>query len=302
MVLTPQDIHDQQFATVRMRVGYDMDEVDAFLDVVETEITRLLAENDDLRAQLAQAQSRPDQPRAEAARPEPARTETPTVIRTAERTPPPAPPRAADRVAPPEPAREPAAPAGNVVVPSRPPEPEPAKPVEAAAPSAPAASTGSPAVAEQSLKMLELAQRTADETVAAAKKEAADIVARAKAEAAEVTTELEGKRTSLEKQVGELRTFERQYRTRLRDHIAGQLLELDQRVPVDDTMGATPSMGSRGSQAALEAPAAVAAAGAAVGGAPEAPAGSDDAGALPAPAQAGFEEVDAEVAEIIDPR
>ncbi|MDP4824468.1 MAG: DivIVA domain-containing protein, partial [Candidatus Nanopelagicales bacterium] len=58
MALTPTEVHAQQFTTVRMRTGYDMDEVDAFLDVVEAEISRLLGDNDDLRAQLTQAQSR----------------------------------------------------------------------------------------------------------------------------------------------------------------------------------------------------------------------------------------------------
>ena len=57
MTLTPQDIRDQQFTTVRMRTGYDMDEVDGFLDTVETEITRLLTDSDDLRARLAKCQS-----------------------------------------------------------------------------------------------------------------------------------------------------------------------------------------------------------------------------------------------------
>ena len=47
MALTPTEVHAQQFTTVRMRTGYDMDEVDAFLDVVEAEISRLLGDNDD---------------------------------------------------------------------------------------------------------------------------------------------------------------------------------------------------------------------------------------------------------------
>ena len=49
-----------------MRVGYNEDEVDAFLDQVEEELIRLYAENEDLRAKLAAAQA------ARAAQPEPA--------------------------------------------------------------------------------------------------------------------------------------------------------------------------------------------------------------------------------------
>ncbi|MCZ9347521.1 DivIVA domain-containing protein, partial [Streptomyces sp. TRM76130] len=50
MPLTPEDVRNKQFTTVRLREGYDEDEVDAFLDEVEAELTRLLRENEDLRA------------------------------------------------------------------------------------------------------------------------------------------------------------------------------------------------------------------------------------------------------------
>jgi DivIVA domain-containing protein len=56
MTLTPQDVQNKSFLTVRLREGYDMQEVDQFLDEVEAELQRLLGENDDLRAQLASAQ------------------------------------------------------------------------------------------------------------------------------------------------------------------------------------------------------------------------------------------------------
>ena len=55
MPLTPEDVRNKQFTTVRLREGYDEDEVDAFLDEVETELTRLLRENEELRAKLAAA-------------------------------------------------------------------------------------------------------------------------------------------------------------------------------------------------------------------------------------------------------
>ena len=35
MTITPQQVRDKQFNTVKMRTGYDMDEVDSFLDDVE---------------------------------------------------------------------------------------------------------------------------------------------------------------------------------------------------------------------------------------------------------------------------
>ena len=51
MPLTPEDVHKKTFTPVRLREGYDMGEVDQFLDEVEVELTRLHAENDDLRQQ-----------------------------------------------------------------------------------------------------------------------------------------------------------------------------------------------------------------------------------------------------------
>ena len=53
MVLRPEDVREKRFTPVRMRGGYDVGEVDAFLDEVETELTRLIAEKDDLEARLA---------------------------------------------------------------------------------------------------------------------------------------------------------------------------------------------------------------------------------------------------------
>jgi DivIVA domain-containing protein len=53
MPLTPEDVREKTFNSVRLREGYDTDEVDNFLDEVETELTRLGRDNDDLRAKVA---------------------------------------------------------------------------------------------------------------------------------------------------------------------------------------------------------------------------------------------------------
>jgi DivIVA domain-containing protein len=55
MTLTADDVQNKEFLTVRLREGYDMQEVDAFLDEVETELRRLHAENERLTAELEQA-------------------------------------------------------------------------------------------------------------------------------------------------------------------------------------------------------------------------------------------------------
>src|SRR5689334_22040921 len=57
MPLTPEDVSNKRFTPVRLREGYDMGEVDQFLDEVEAELARLTKENDDLRSKLSTAQS-----------------------------------------------------------------------------------------------------------------------------------------------------------------------------------------------------------------------------------------------------
>src|ERR1700684_924925 len=55
MPLTPADVRNKQFSTTRLRRGYDEEEVDAYLDEVEVELDRLIQENEELRAKLAES-------------------------------------------------------------------------------------------------------------------------------------------------------------------------------------------------------------------------------------------------------
>ena len=50
MPLTPEDVSSKRFTPVRLREGYDMGEVDQFLDEVEAELVRLGTEIEELRA------------------------------------------------------------------------------------------------------------------------------------------------------------------------------------------------------------------------------------------------------------
>ena len=50
MALTPEDVRNKRFTAVRFKEGYDLDEVDAFLDEVEESLAALTKENGDLRA------------------------------------------------------------------------------------------------------------------------------------------------------------------------------------------------------------------------------------------------------------
>ena len=224
MALTPTEVHAQQFTTVRMRTGYDMDEVDAFLDVVEAEISRLLGDNDDLRAQLTQAQSRvlaaeQKSARAEGAGKEDAKSPSPRQGSNVTQV-------QASIVATPEPTPVPASDPTPVPVSAPVPDPVSAS-VPASQTPAPQDKSDATAISAQAFAMLEIAQRTAEETVSTAKAEATQIVSSARAEARVVTADLDSQRDALETQVGRLRTFERNYRVKLRDHIAAQLKQFD---------------------------------------------------------------------------
>ena len=53
MPLTPADVHNVAFSKPPIgKRGYNEDEVDAFLDLVENELTRLIEENSDLRQRI----------------------------------------------------------------------------------------------------------------------------------------------------------------------------------------------------------------------------------------------------------
>ena len=54
MPLTPADVHNVAFSKPPIgKRGYNEDEVDAFLDLVENELTRLVEENSDLRQRVS---------------------------------------------------------------------------------------------------------------------------------------------------------------------------------------------------------------------------------------------------------
>ncbi len=55
MPLTPADVHNVAFSKPPIgKRGYNEDEVDAFLDLIETELARLLEENADLRQRVSE--------------------------------------------------------------------------------------------------------------------------------------------------------------------------------------------------------------------------------------------------------
>jgi len=200
MPLTPEDVANKQFTSTRLGRGYDEQEVDDFLDEVEAELTRLYRENEELRAKLAAAQ------RAAAAAPH--QQERPQV-----------------------PAQ---APAPAPVVAQAPPPPPPPPPP------APAPLVSSAGPAEAAAGILAMAQKTANEHVAEARSQAERIIGEARAKADQLSRDaedkhrqtlgsLEAQRHDLERRIDELRAFEREYRTRLKSYLEGQLRELEGR-------------------------------------------------------------------------
>jgi len=217
MPLTPADVRNKQFSTTRLRPGYDEEEVDAFLDEVEAELDRLIQENEELRAKLAEvlrgggkpsipALSSPlSDPKSDMMVPEPPQERRPE-------------PMMMDRMQTVE---------GNM---------------------------------DTAARVLSLAQQTADQAIADARREADETLGRARREADEVLTEarrhaeqitgdararaeslerdaqerhrqamgsLVQQREELERRVDDLRAFEREYRSRLKAYLEGQLRDLE---------------------------------------------------------------------------
>jgi DivIVA domain-containing protein len=199
MPLTPEDVANKQFTSTRLKPGYDETEVDEFLDEVEAELTRLYRENDELRSKLTNAQRQLAEGGGDGG--------------------------SAQQAAPPAPIPQPAAP-----------PPPPPAPVPAPVAQVPAGAT----VSETATGILALAQRTADEHVSEARTQADRIIGEARTRADQLKREaddkhrqmigsLENERVTLEREVEKLRTFEREYRTRLKSYLEGQLRELDGR-------------------------------------------------------------------------
>jgi len=228
MPLTPADVHNVAFKKPPIgKRGYDEEEVDAFLDEVERELARLIEENNELRAQVERGGRGPAPvgpgPSSDA------RLAAELNDIKAQ----------LDRVQRDKSAAEQAARAMQS-------ELEQAR--AQAAQAAPAAGGDGE---QQALRVLMMAQRTADDHVADARREADKLLGDARAKAEEVTREarakadalerdarqrhqeamggLDAKRTALQKHIEELKQFEREYRTRLKAYLESQLRDLDGR-------------------------------------------------------------------------
>ncbi|HEY1822067.1 MAG TPA: DivIVA domain-containing protein [Trebonia sp.] len=233
MPLTPADVRNKQFSTTRLRPGYDEEEVDAFLDEVEAELDRLIQENEELRAKLAEVLRGGGKPAMALSSPL-------------------SDPRPDTMVSEPQ-----------MEQPMRRPEPMMME--------------HRPYQAEDNMdtaaRVLSLAQQTADQAIADARREADETLGRARREADEVLTKarrqaeqitgdararaeslerdaqerhrqamgsLVTQREELERRVDDLRAFEREYRSRLKAYLEGQLRDLDAGISDSGTFPAMP--------------------------------------------------------------
>jgi DivIVA domain-containing protein len=190
MALTPEDVVNKRFNPTKFREGYDQDEVDDFLDEVVVELRRLNQENEELRQRLMAGEARINELQA-----------------------------------------------GGAVVAQAAPMPAPA-PVAAPEQTYVPQVTGDPSDPANTNNLLQLARRLHEEHVREGMEKRDALIAEGHAAAARVVSEaeqaqrvqlgaLEQERVALERQVDELRTFEREYRTKLKGYIEGQLRELE---------------------------------------------------------------------------
>jgi DivIVA domain-containing protein len=207
MPLTPEDVRNKVFTAVRLREGYDVNEVDDFLDEVVAELERLLADNDDLRAKLEACEQR-------------VATAPAAKVPVA---PPPPPPPVPTPAPPPTPV---AAPMGGVGM-----GVGGVGGADAAARLLQLAQkTHDDLVADaraQADKILAEARAKGDQLVGEARTRAERIDREAQERQRQTIGNLEQRKDELERKVEELRAFEREYRTRLKSYLESQLRQLE---------------------------------------------------------------------------
>ncbi|MDQ4489734.1 DivIVA domain-containing protein [Sinomonas sp. ASV486] len=207
MALTPEDVVNKRFQPTKFREGYDQDEVDDFLDEIVIELRRLNQENDELRKKVAELSSKEGAPQA------------------------------AEKPAAPE-VREEAKPAPAKV--AEVPAPTQAAPIAPSAAPGPQAAGGRSTAAESAAGLLAMAQQMHDKHVQDGMDQRDKIIAEAQIEASGLVNDaqeksrktlgaLEQQRSVLERKVEQLRGFERDYRSRLKNYIEGQLRDLEAR-------------------------------------------------------------------------
>ena len=232
MPLTPADVHNVAFSKPPIgKRGYNEDEVDAFLDLVETELSRLVEENADLRQRVSELDSELASGRSGEAEVIPFRAPEPVAAVIAE-------PNTAFN-------EEQAVKAARVLSLAQDTadrltstaRAEADKLVSDAAANAEQIVSQARETAETTVNearqhadaMLADAQSRSENQLRQAHEKADFLQSDAERKHSEVMTAINQQRTVLEGRLEQLRTFEREYRTRLKTYLESQLEELGQR-------------------------------------------------------------------------
>lgn len=208
MPLTPEDVVNKRFQPTKFREGYDQDEVDDFLDEIVVELRRLTQENEDLRQRLLAAESRVAELQRSGA-------------------------GLADQLT-----------SSNDMSPGF----APLTPAFTPTPSAfPEATDPANLDTNSTNNLLQLARKLHDEHVREGIEKRDALIAEGHATAARVIREAEAQqrvelskfeqdKALLEHEILELRTFEREYRIKLKTYIESQLEDLNQSSKPNETV------------------------------------------------------------------
>ena len=249
MALTPEDVVNKRFQPTKFREGYDQDEVDDFLDEVVVELRRLNQENEELRQRLIASDSRINELQRSGAQPAPAGFDQPVASAPA-----PVPAQAPYAAAATDPSIDPSNTNNLLQLARRLHEEHVREGVEkrdaliaeghaqAGRVVEEANTQAGHALEEantQAGRTLEEANTQAGRALEDATAQAARLVEEAQTQTRERISALDQERTALEGRIEELRNFEREYRSKLKGYIEGQLRELDSSSAVLTGAGAT---------------------------------------------------------------
>jgi DivIVA domain-containing protein len=252
MALTPEDVVNKRFQPTKFREGYDQDEVDDFLDEVVVELRRLGQENEELRQRLIASESRINELQrsggqgAQFGGYQPPQIPAPVERAAVEAAPVVAEPAVAPTpvvVAPPVDDSYDSNSTNNLLQLARRLHEEHVRDgiqkkealIADGQATAERLVSESQANAEHILtEAQEVAERTTSESKATAERLVSEgqatadrIVGDAEVKQREQISALEKERSSLEQRIEDLRTFEREYRQKLKGHIEGLLHDLE---------------------------------------------------------------------------